>query len=155
MAAEIIQLPSQGGSTATLLIPPKRSTRRRGSTVSKSNYEKAIASRDRALARGRALRAEVGPAAVVKMAIGFLIGLILSGILDAVGLDDLMGFDSRYVIGAAIAGYAFMGKSKPGTALMLGAVALGVAGPAAAETVEDLVVGTIGEVNLIEIEAAA
>jgi|DEB0MinimDraft_3_1074331.scaffolds.fasta_scaffold18771_1 hypothetical protein len=139
MATEVI-IPGVG--SAQLLTGPAK--RRRG-PAKNSASKKALVKAEAALARSRksarALRASIGGKGIVYMGVGFALGLLLSGLLDAFGVDDIFGFDARYVVGGVLVAIAFMGGLAPMMALGMGAGGLAVLAPAASDSIDELVTG--------------
>ena len=140
--AEVI-VPGVGSAELITRTPARR---RRGKSpalaAARNELEKAKQAKSRALARARDIKAQMGGKGVVVVAFALLIGLVLSGIMDAMGVDEIMGFDARYIIGAVLIGWAMFGKhSSPMRALGIGTVGAAILAPAVADGVDDLVTG--------------
>lgn len=142
MATEVI-VPGVGTAELITRTPARR---RRGKSpalaAARNQLEKAKAAKSRALKSARDLKAKLGTKGIVVVVVALVLGLILSGVLDAMGVDEIMGFDARYVIGAVLIGWAALGKhSSPMRALGIGTIGAAILAPAVADGVDDVVSG--------------
>lgn len=137
--ATSVMVPTRGGRAQVIRIPNQKPTKRRSNGAAKKALEKSKKSAALARKKAREVKESVGTKGLLYAGGGFTTGIVASGVMDAMGVDDIFGFDGRLVIGGAAIAAAFLMDIDPWWSLALGTMGLGVAAPAVAELFDEAI----------------